>query len=297
MRKACREAVRQYVAEELGGLENKTARFQYLFRRLVRAVEQILDNVIEELRVSDFAPIDYELDFSRSGDLPPVQCEDGDVSVSLSGKVDRVDGYIKNGRLYLRVMDYKSGKKSFSLSDIWYGLNMQLIIYLYALQQEGLDRYRARLTAELNEIEEGLRILRDKALRRSGLLSDDMSLLEAMEHGLEGDGRFIPVSIKTGKGEDEPTLAAKSAVADLAKFGRLARYTQKKLLEMGQALRNGSIEADPRKTDRSYCEWCDFRAACRFDETAGDKVRWLKNIKDKEFWEQLGGDDNAEVDT
>lgn len=132
-----------------------------------------------------------------------MQCEDGDVSVSLSGKVDRVDGYIKNGRLYLRVMDYKSGKKSFSLSDIWYGLNMQLIIYLYALQQEGLDRYRARLTAELNEIvpagvlyvpvrdelpdaardmdEEGLRILRDKALRRSGLLSDDMSLLEAME--------------------------------------------------------------------------------------------------------------------
>ena len=319
VRKACREAVRQYVAEELGGLENKTARFQYLFRRLVRAVEQILDNVIEELRVSDFAPIDYELDFSRSGDLPPVQCEDGDVSVSLSGKVDRVDGYIKNGRLYLRVMDYKSGKKSFSLSDIWYGLNMQLIIYLYALQQEGLDRYRARLTAELNEIvpagvlyvpvrdelpdtardtdEDGLRILRDKALRRSGLLSDDMSLLEAMEHGLEGDGRFIPVSIKTGKGEDEPTLAAKSAVADLAKFGRLARYTQKKLLEMGQALRNGSIEADPRKTDRSYCEWCDFRAACRFDETAGDRVRWLKNIKDKEFWEQLGGDDNAEVDT
>lgn len=319
VRKACREAVRQYVAEELGGLENKTARFQYLFRRLVRAVEQILDNVIEELRVSDFAPIDYELDFSRSGDLPPVQCEDGDVSVSLSGKVDRVDGYIKNGRLYLRVMDYKSGKKSFSLSDIWYGLNMQLIIYLYALQQEGLDRYRARLTAELNEIvpagvlyvpvrdelpdaardtdEDGLRILRDKALRRSGLLSDDMSLLEAMEHGLEGDGRFIPVSIKTGKGEDEPTLAAKSAVADLAKFGRLARYTQKKLLEMGQALRNGSIEADPRKTDRSYCEWCDFRAACRFDETAGDKVRWLKNIKDKEFWELLGGNDNAEVDT
>ena len=71
-----------------------------------------------------------------------MQCEDGDVSVSLSGKVDRVDGYIKNGRLYLRVMDYKSGKKSFSLSDIWYGLNMQLIIYLYALQQEGLGRYR-----------------------------------------------------------------------------------------------------------------------------------------------------------
>ena len=214
VRRACRAAVRQYVQEELGGLETKTARFRYLFGRLTRTVEQILDNVIEELRVSDFAPIDYEVDFSRGGDLPPVECTEGDLTVALSGKVDRVDGYIKNGRLYLRVMDYKSGKKSFSLSDIWYGLNMQLIIYLYALQQEGLDRYRQRLEAELNEIvpagvlyvpvrdelpdaprdidEDALRALRDKALRRSGLLSDDMELLEAMEHGLEGDGAVYP---------------------------------------------------------------------------------------------------------
>ena len=314
VRRVCRAAVRQYVQEELGGLETKTARFRYLFQRLVRTVEQILDNVLEELRVSDFAPIDYEVDFSRGGDLPPVECADGDLSVSLSGKVDRVDGYIKNGRLYLRVMDYKSGKKSFSLSDIWYGLNMQLIIYLYALQQEGLDRYRQRLEAELNEIvpagvlyvpvrdelpdaprdvdEDALRAMRDKALRRSGLLSDDMELLEAMEHGLEGDGRFIPVSIKVKKGEDEPTLAAKSAVADLAKFGRLARYTHEKLLEMGRELRNGSVTADPCKKDKnsSYCDWCEFHAACRFDETAGDKARWLKHLSDEDFWQQVGGE-------
>ena len=314
VRRACRAAVRQYVQEELGGLETKTARFRYLFGRLTHTVEQILDNVIEELRVSDFAPIDYEVDFSRGGDLPPVECTEGDLTVALSGKVDRVDGYIKNGRLYLRVMDYKSGKKSFSLSDIWYGLNMQLIIYLYALQQEGLDRYRQRLEAELNEIvpagvlyvpvrdelpdaprdidEDALRDLRDKALRRSGLLSDDMELLEAMEHGLEGDGRFIPVSIKVKKGEDEPSLAAKSAVADLAKFGRLARYTHEKLLEMGRELRAGSVTADPCKKDKnsSYCDWCEFRAACRFDETAGDKARWLKHLSDEDFWQQVGGE-------
>lgn len=314
VRAVCRAAVRQYVREELGGLETKTARFRYLFSRLTRTVEQILDNVLDELRVSDFEPIDFEVDFSRGGDLPPVECADGDASVSLSGKVDRVDGYIKDGRLYLRVMDYKSGKKSFSLSDIWYGLNMQLIVYLYALQQEGLERYRTRLTAELNEIvpagvlyvpvrdelpdaardidEETLRALRDKALRRSGLLSDDMELLDAMERGLSGDGRFIPVTIKTKKGEEEPTLAAKSAVADLAKFGRLARYTHGKLLDMGRELRAGRVDADPCKKDKksSYCDWCDFRAACRFDETAGDKARMLRHLTDEEFWQQIGGE-------
>ena len=314
VRKVCRAAVQRYIKEELGGLETRTARFRYLFGRLARTAEQILTNVIEELRASDFAPIDYEVDFSRGGDLPPVTCADEDGDVSLSGKVDRVDGYIKNGRLYLRVMDYKSGKKSFSLSDIWHGLNMQLVIYLYALQQEGLERYRTRLEAELNEIvpagvlyvpvrdelpeaardtdEDTLRALRDKALRRSGLLSDDMELIEAMEHGLEGDGRFLPVSIKVKKGEDTPSFTAKSAVADLEKFGRLARYTHKKLLEMGHELRAGSVTADQCKKDKqsSYCDWCEFRAACRFDETAGDKARWLLHLTDEEFWQQVGGE-------
>lgn len=97
VRKACREAVRQYVAEKLGGLENKTARFQYLFRRLVRAVEQILDNVIEELRVSDFAPIDYELDFSRSGDLPPCSVRTAMCQFHSPARWTALDGYIKNG--------------------------------------------------------------------------------------------------------------------------------------------------------------------------------------------------------
>ncbi|MDO5141413.1 MAG: PD-(D/E)XK nuclease family protein [Eubacteriales bacterium] len=314
VQRACRAAVRQYVQDELGGLESKTARFRYLFGRLTRTAEQVVRNVIDELRVSDFVPIDYEVTLAHGGDLPPVECAADGTSVSLTGKVDRVDGYIKNGRLYLRVMDYKSGKKSFSLSDIWYGLNMQLIIYLYALQQQGLARYRARLEAELNEIvpagvlyvpvrdelpdaprdidEDSLRALRDKALRRSGLLSDDMELLEAMEHGLAGDGRFIPVTVKVKKGEDEPSLTARSAVADLAKFGRLARYTQGKLLEMGRELRAGSVTADPCKKDRdtSFCDWCDFRAACRFDETAGDRARWLRHLSDEDVWQQIGGE-------
>lgn len=319
-KRACRSAVKAYVQDELGGLEGRTARFRYLFRRLTKTAEEILDNVLEELRASDFAPIDYEVDFSRSGDLPPITCEQDGVEVALSGKVDRVDGYVKGGRLYLRVMDYKSGKKSFSLSDVWYGLNMQMIIYLYALQQEGLERYRARLAAELNEIvpagilyvpvrdelpeavrdvdEDTLREMRDKALRRSGLVSDDMELLSAMERGLSGDGRFLPVSIKVKKGEEEPSLTARSAVADLAKFGKLARYTRQKLLEMGRELRAGSITADPRKKDKvsSYCDWCDYRAACRFDETAGDKARLLRHLTNEEFWDEIGGRPDAAVD-
>ena len=163
--------------------------------------------MLDEMRNSDFSPIDYELKFGFDGDLPPVRCAEGEDAVYLSGTADRVDGYIKGGRLYVRVMDYKSGYKSFSLSDVWNGLNLQLIIYLFAIEREGLERYRHKLAADLDGIEaagvlyipardevmdldadepdeDKLRALKDKALRRSGLVSDDLTLLEAWSTAL-----------------------------------------------------------------------------------------------------------------
>ena len=82
-------------------------------------MESILQNVLDELKVSDFMPIDYELKFGFNGDLPEIKCSDDENAITLSGTADRVDGYIKNGKLNIRVMDYKSGTKSFSLNDIW----------------------------------------------------------------------------------------------------------------------------------------------------------------------------------
>ncbi len=314
-----RRYIRDYIETALGGLENKTARFRYLFHRLCKDMEQIVRSVLDELRASDFRPIDQELDFSYGGDLPPVQVTDGDTAVTLSGKVDRVDGYIQNGKLYVRIMDYKSGKKAFSLSDIWYGLNMQLLIYLFALQDSGLDRYKARLTEELDEIvpagvlyvpardvlpdtdraatAEALDELRERALRRSGLLTEDMDVLEAMEHGLRGKGRFIPVNVKFPKAtKKNPEPAGElqkntSSVADLARFGKLARHTRKRLLEIGQELRKGAVEARPCEHGGIvYCEWCEFRAACRFDEGLGDRAQVFKKLKDDEVWKRLEGD-------
>ena len=61
----------------------------------------------------------------------------GDTTLSVTGKVDRVDGWLKNGKLYLRVVDYKTGKKAFDLADVRYGLGIQMLLYLFALQRYG----------------------------------------------------------------------------------------------------------------------------------------------------------------
>ena len=134
-------AVARYVAEELGGLEQQTERFRYLFRRLLRSVQAVVDNVAQELCASRFRPISFELGFGSRGELPPVELTAEGVTISVSGFVDRVDGWVENGRLHLRVVDYKSGRKAFDLSAVKMGLDIQMLLYLFTLEKHGAERY------------------------------------------------------------------------------------------------------------------------------------------------------------
>ena len=136
------QVVKRYVEEELGGLAGETPRFRYLFRRLEKSVYAVVENVCQELSRSDFAPLAFELGFGgRDGPLPPVELEADGVTVSVSGFVDRVDGWEKDGRLYLRVVDYKTGRKSFDLTDVKNGLGLQMLLYLFTLKEEGKELF------------------------------------------------------------------------------------------------------------------------------------------------------------
>ena len=97
----------------------------------------MVENVAEELRQSDCVPLAFELEFSSHGDLPVIAISEADTELCLMGKVDRVDGWLHDGRLYLRVVDYKTGKKSFDLSEIRHGIGIQMLLYLFTLQKEG----------------------------------------------------------------------------------------------------------------------------------------------------------------
>lgn len=299
----------RYVETALGGLEQHTARFRHLFRRLVRMMDEILDNLLEEMACSDFAPIDFELDFSRGGDLPPILLDSPEGTLEINGKVDRVDGYIRDGVLYVRVLDYKSGQKKFELSDLWYGLNVQLLLYLFAIQDHGLERYRARLAGDIDCIvpagalyvparsamiqtprdtdDETLDQLRKKQLRRSGLLLDDPAVIEAMEHGITKEGMFLPIGFRAKDGA--PTAASLSSLASMEKMGKLSAHIRKILRDMGRELLHGSMEARPvrRGPAEDVCQWCPYHAICRFDAKLGDQPHTIAKIKPEEFWQSI----------
>ena len=136
-----RRYIDQYAEEELGNLEGRNARFRYLFARLRSTAYAVVDQIAQEMRCSDFVPLAFELSFGDRGELPAVTVSEPDAELRIGGKVDRVDGWVKDNKLYLRVVDYKSGKKAFDLAAVRMGLDIQMLLYLFALEKEGRQRF------------------------------------------------------------------------------------------------------------------------------------------------------------
>ncbi len=307
------QVVKDYIFTELGGMEHQTPRFKYLFRRLQKNVQAVVDNVAAELRFSDFQPIAFELGFGYGKDLPPVEVREGDVTLRISGFVDRVDGWVKDGRLYLRVVDYKTGRKSFDLTEVWNGLGLQMLLYLFTLEERGgplfgaetlpagvlyLPAREAVISGSRDMDESARRHLMDKELVRRGLILEDEDVLEAMEHKESGI-RFLPlkVSSRTGKISGDALVSAE-------KLGRLKKHTQHILKDICREIAVGNIDADPfwRGPGKNACQYCEFFRACQFEEK-NDQRRWIPSVSNSDFWGWLarkeeGGDGHGrEADT
>ena len=269
------------------------ARWKALFRQAGHMACRVVKNVWEEIRSGDFRPVCFELEFGKQGHLPPLTLREGSVILTVGGKIDRVDGYVRGDTLYLKVVDYKTGTKQFHLSDLLYGLNLQMFLYLMMLQQADLQKVLKACGNDAARIQpagalyvpakdpfvsfqpgddpEQVQKALDKELRRIGLVLDDSDLLEAMERG--GTFRFLPVERK--KGGD---FTAASCVASAAQLGRLLRKTESCLRRIARQIAEGDIEATPYRTGRedTPCRFCDYQEACHFDPTMKkDKLRFL----------------------
>jgi len=289
----CDKYVAAYVHERLNDFREKSPRFVYLFRRLTRDVRAVVNDMAAELANSDFVPLDFELNFGDREAFPPIALGEGEDSLTLIGVADRVDGWVHDGKLYLRVVDYKTGKKAFSLSDVWYGMGLQMLLYLFALQKCGDQRYGQEIVpagvlylpardvlvrAKADMSAEEILAEKAKSRRRSGLLLDDPAVLQAMEHGEAPT--YLPVKFKDG-------VPAGDALADLEQLGTLSRHIDTTLRELARELHAGSIAADPwfRTQTENACMFCDYAAACH--RTDDEPVRYLTKLPPEAVWELM----------
>lgn len=291
--------VQQYVHEQLNDFREKSARFVYLFRRLGASVRQIVLDLAQELRASDFVPLDFELNFADPDEIAPITLSDGETTLAMSGVADRVDGWLHEGKLYLRVVDYKTGKKSFSLSDVWYGMGLQMLLYLFALERAGAARYGHEIVpagilyvpardvlvsapGDLSDAEIAQK--RAAAVRRSGLILNTPEVLRAMEHGEAP--RYLPVKF------NREGAAVGDALASAEQLGLLARHVQQTLLSLAGELCGGSITADPyyRSQQDTACAYCEYLDVCHFSAgEGGDRHRVLDPLPAERVWAGLEG--------
>ena len=304
-RPALRQLVHHYVDEyartQIDGYAEKSARFRYLFTRLRESACAIVENIADEMAVSDFRPIAFELGFGgRDGKLPAITVTEGDTALSVSGKVDRVDGWLRDGKLYLRVVDYKTGQKAFDLSDLRYGLGIQMLLYLFALQRAGSGYFGSPvepagvlympakdiiLRADRAIPPEKLEAMLRRELRRTGMLLEEPEVLTAMEHSALEAPCYLPVGVTK---DGAVTGFAGSVLVNAAQMGKMARYIDSLLHRVAREIGGGNIDADPciRGPQDSACTWCAFRSACWFDER-NDKAHYWRKTTPEEFWQTV----------
>lgn len=280
--------IADYVEEFLGGLEDKPKRLRYTIERLTQNVREILLSMIDEFAASQFIPVGFEVEL---GDTKhPFAFDAGGQTVLLSGKVDRIDLWEIGGVKYVRVVDYKSGRKEFSFSDVENGFGIQLLLYLFAklaedptMQPAGvlykpIGRQRVALKPGMSreKMEAALR----KTQRSKGLVLDDDGVILAMEAVGEGkSARFIPVALDGTKIDRRY-----SSLADRRQFGILKAHISRLLRETRDALVSGSIDCDPFFDS---CEFCDYHRICRFDPSNGkDGYREKISVKKPAFFER-----------
>ena len=292
-------SIAAYTERVLPDLAEKSARFRYLFTRLCDTTERIMDEVADELGHSDFEPLQFELAFGPDGQLPAITVHERGGTARLIGKVDRVDGWEHDGKLYLRVVDYKTGKKTFDLAELRYGLGLQMLLYLFALEQEGGALFGGKeivpagvlytparepmLRCARGAADESIEKLRKKELRRSGMVLEDPAVLQAMEHGALEAPEYLPIAVKKGG-------AVTGSLASEGQFAKLAKYVDHLLREIAGEIFAGNIDADPcaRTPQQPACVYCEYAGACHFENgRGGDHVEYLRATKSDEFWHYI----------
>ena len=264
-----------YINDYLDGVTGyravETARGRFLVSRISRSVKEVAKRLAEEFAQSGFEPIACELKIGGEGEKLEFPYDGGKISVS--GSIDRVDKF--GG--YIRVVDYKTGSKKFKLPDILFGLNLQMLLYLYAaVRGAGLpDEDAAGILYMPSK-----RDTADKGMAMNGLIRKDEEIVAAMDREKQGD--FVPKYAVTKSGELKKTC---TSFISAEEFSEIFDFIERIMKRTGNTVASGDIAVSPvdgRETPA--CKYCDFASVCGREDEPCFRVPDLKN---EEIFEKL----------
>ena len=279
----------EYMEEKLGGNESKTERFRAMYQRIKDSSERLVDRMYEEFIVSDFRPADFELKVGEEDGIDGYTVKDSDGNtVTVIGSIDRVDLMEKDGKSYIRIVDYKTGSKDFNISDVLEGLNMQMLIYLSAIEKNGKKRYGDNIvpsgvlympaafttaSVEPNSDDKAIGAAHDKSLKMNGIILDDQAVYFGMDRSVSG--RFVPV-VMTTKGKIDSRC--KNNFITSSQLEMVFDKVDRQISRMSDELNSGAIEAYPVSGSYTPCDNCEYKVICARERSAADRP--VKSNKD-----------------
>lgn len=285
------EYSQKYAEERFGQINTK--RLTYLFNRNCQELDLIVQEVWQELHDSTFTPCDFELGFGNNGKMSAIEFCGKKMDARLQGFVDRVDIWRSELGNFFRVVDYKTGKKDFDYCDIYNGIGLQMLLYLFALEQEGgsvlgenpipagVQYFPARVPMMSSDgvlTEEEYESARAKLWKRKGLLLANEDVLQAMEPGEKP--QKLSYTIKK-----DGTISGD--IADANQFRLLKRFVNHLVVRMIDDISSGCVEPNPytRGSAHNACTYCPYSSVCHSDSVEGR--RNYKAINSQQFWDDV----------
>lgn len=293
------ESVGHAVEEYENSYLKSTKRNEYLIKRIERITVRTLWALCSQIKQGAFEPIGYEMPFHH---IP-------DSMLTLQGRIDRLDIYEDESKVYVRVIDYKSGSTFFDLGSVYNGLQQQLAIYLSAAIKYLKNKYTEKeivpagifyyhiddpIVAKQNQTEEEI----FKSLKMNGLVNEDKTVLALMDQNLAGVDGMLRASVKSNiipaETNKEGTLTKRSSVADGKQISALMNYVNTKLIEDSKQILQGDTQLNPyRSGNITACDYCEYRTACGFDSRLqGHAYRNLAKKTVDEIKAEIWGNEN-----
>lgn len=298
------ERIRHYLSEYMclymSDTEKDSLRFSYLYSRMYKILKHIFERLTDEFGDSDFEPCEFELSIDNRGPVKPFKVELEAGSVELMGKIDRVDKMDKDGKRYIRIVDYKTGVKEFELSDVFYGVNMQMLLYLISIWRGGSDFYENITPAGIlyfpanllscdvdrNESEESKQKKLLSRGKMKGMLVLDDDSIDAMDKSKRAV--FLPISF------DKKTGQIKGKFITVPQLEKLGKIIDDIIIKMGNSLHEGLVEARPLSGsgNTETCMWCNYKDVCLKENP---KIRYAEKLSHDDCIRKLmGGEDSGE---
>lgn len=293
--KLTEQCVEEAAREQGSQIFESSSRNAYMLNRVNRILKRTLKVLTEQLGAGSFVPRGYEVTFSGE----------------FTGRIDRLDLYEEEKDVYVKIIDYKSGHKTFDIVDLSYGLQLQLVVYLgAALEQVGRNYPDRRIVpagifyynledpvvdkASSDKVEEAIL----KELKMSGLVNGERKILPLFDKDFEFEGeeglspsvksKVVPVdTLKDG------SFSKASSVTDTEGFQKLLHYTEKKIRGLSEEILRGVTKINPYKLgERCACDYCSFHGICGFDRKREEfQYRKLKERSKEEVWREIYGED------